>query len=61
MRKLLPLLILAGCSTGPTQYDRQSWATVGVEQASAECYAIIQGNPLINHYTCMKAKGWQER
>lgn len=39
MRNLLLVLLLVGCSSGPTYYDRQSWATVGVDQANAECDA----------------------
>lgn len=69
-RLCLAAWLLAGCSSGPAKprlplearYDRQSWASVSVHQAEAECYAEInRPGGIPNLYLCMKSKGYFER
>jgi hypothetical protein len=62
---LLVLTLLTACSSAPyrpTQYTRQSWATVGEAQAKAECYNSINTRAGwgSNMYLCMKSKGYFE-
>lgn len=64
----LAVLVSSGCASAPERpaaerYARLDWATMGAEQAEAECYQHINsvagfGSSL---YLCMRAKGWQER
>lgn len=55
------LLLLAGCATGPTRYDRLQWANTSIEQANAECMMELDKHLLASHTTCMEAKGWRRR
>lgn len=45
------------------QYNRQSWATIPVQQAEAECHNFINTAAGFgsNMYLCMKSKGYVER
>jgi hypothetical protein len=58
----------AGCSSAPDQpvperYERQSSAKVSVEQAEAECHAIMSSpaTPYQSLASCMKGKGYVEK
>ena len=57
--RLLLMLLLAGCETLPDHYQQLPWAKVSVDQAWSECMAAESGNPLLNRYRCMEAKGWR--
>lgn len=61
MRAILAVLLLAGCASPPTHYERQSWARVGFKQAEAQCYyEINQPSTQGSLYLCMQSKGWDE-
>lgn len=62
MRIFLSSLLLAACASGPTYYDREPWATVGLEQAQAECQAEInRPTGIPSMFLCLRSKGWNER
>ena len=54
-------VLLAGCTSAPTRWEPQPWASKVFEQASAECYEDIQKDTSSGSYVlCMRARGWFE-
>ena len=53
---LSAVILLTSC-VNPISYQQQSWATMGLEQASAVCRNEVQVNTTSQHL-CMDAKGW---
>ena len=65
------VLLLAACATtydykGPvfpykgSNYIQASWARMGVQEVWERCMGEVQSGRFVNHYSCMKANGYEE-